>query len=385
VSVAEAAQTTAKAPRSTSSGFVLQRKCACGGSAGFAGECSDCRTNRLLGKPLQTKLRVNEPGDEYEQEADRVAEQVMRMPDVPADREAPPSPTTPLVQRKVSVSSGGTGTAPPIVHEVLSSPGQPLDTATRAFFEPRFGHDFSHIRIHSDAKGAESARSVNAQAYTVGNHIVAGPGRFASGTRSGHNLLAHELTHVVQQQLGEAAKLQREPISSGVEEVRPFELHILAPEEPYRFMRIGNVRLIVRKSWLLGLGFVPQDTVLSGDIIDELLTGFQNPGQDIRLYRPLGEQAEEFPIYEGTQTAEPQGGTTGESPLTLVSLEMEAKKQDWEDAANSLELSGLSYSQNGTGLVEQRPVRGSIKVFTDSLVPGKDSEIRVQGRPWNAD
>ena len=58
--------------------MVLQRKCACGGSAGLAGKCSECQSQQLLGKPLQTKLRINEPGDKYEQEADRVAAQVMR-------------------------------------------------------------------------------------------------------------------------------------------------------------------------------------------------------------------------------------------------------------------------------------------------------------------
>ncbi|MFO0699078.1 MAG: DUF4157 domain-containing protein [Nitrospira sp.] len=88
---------------------------------------------------------------------------------------------------------------PLIVHDVLRSPGQPLDSATRASFEPRFGHDFSHVRVHTDAKAAESANAVNALAYTVGRDVVFGRGQYSSGTSQGRALLAHELTHVLQQ------------------------------------------------------------------------------------------------------------------------------------------------------------------------------------------
>ncbi len=88
---------------------------------------------------------------------------------------------------------------PPIVHDVLSSPGKPLSSETRAFMEPRFGHDFSKVRVHTDAKAAESARAVNALAYTVGTDVVFGTMEYAPGTMGGRRLLAHELTHVLQQ------------------------------------------------------------------------------------------------------------------------------------------------------------------------------------------
>jgi hypothetical protein len=88
---------------------------------------------------------------------------------------------------------------PPIVHEVLRSPGQPLDPATRAFMEPRFGHDFSQVRVHTDPQAAESARTVNALAYTMERDVVFGAGQYAPGRFEGQRLLAHELTHVVQQ------------------------------------------------------------------------------------------------------------------------------------------------------------------------------------------
>jgi len=88
---------------------------------------------------------------------------------------------------------------PPIVNEVLRSPGEPLDVTTRTFFERRLGHDFGKVRVHADAQAAESARLVNALAYAVGHHVVFGASRHEPPTRSGLQLLAHELTHVVQQ------------------------------------------------------------------------------------------------------------------------------------------------------------------------------------------
>jgi hypothetical protein len=88
---------------------------------------------------------------------------------------------------------------PPIVHEVLRSPGLPIDLASRAFMERRFGHDFSGVCVHRDAKAAESAAAVDAQAYTVGRHVVFGAGQYAPHTTAGKGLLAHELAHVIQQ------------------------------------------------------------------------------------------------------------------------------------------------------------------------------------------
>jgi hypothetical protein len=171
---------------------------------------------------IQPKLSVNAPGDLYEQEADHVAEQVMRMPEPKLQRacacgggcascqtEQPGQEHQRLQTKHVGSSNAGQVAAPPIVHDVLASPGQPLDASTRAFFEPRFGHDFSNVRVHSDAAAAQSARNVNAKAYTVGNNIVVGANQFAPTTREGRRLIAHELTHVVQQQRSTVAAIQR--------------------------------------------------------------------------------------------------------------------------------------------------------------------------------
>jgi hypothetical protein len=203
-------------------------------------------------------LTINEPGDRFEREADAMAEHVMRTPPSAFNgagrslsygddesklqrqlsedarqislqrkcaqceedeeqkntlqRQASEDATqVSMVQRKCSqceaeeekrrhkLQRQDPGVAPPIVYQVLNSPGRPLDGATRNFMEPRFGHDFSGVRIHTDERAVESARSVNALAYTVGNDIVFGAGQYAPTLPAGQKLLAHELTHVVQQ------------------------------------------------------------------------------------------------------------------------------------------------------------------------------------------
>lgn len=114
------------------------------------------------------------------------------------------------LQRSFTNNMEETSSVPPVIHEVLNSPGQPLDTETRVFMEPRFGHDFSKVRVHTDSKAEESARAVNALAYTVGKDIVFNTGYYAPRTNEGKQLLAHELTHNVQQQnavVGEGIRL----------------------------------------------------------------------------------------------------------------------------------------------------------------------------------
>src|SRR5262249_14347720 len=103
----------------------------------------------------------------------------------------------------------GPATAPSVVNDVLNSPGRPLDADTRAFMEPRFGHDFSKVRVHADTGAAESARAVRAQAYTVGQDVVFAAGHYDPTSTRGRQLLAHELSHVVQQ--SGAPRVARKP------------------------------------------------------------------------------------------------------------------------------------------------------------------------------
>ena len=143
---------------------------------------------------LQAKLSVNQPGDAYEQEADRVAEQAMQQP-VAADV----SPAPLGIQRLGAPSSGQLDAAPASVADALASPGRPLEPMPRHDMERRFGQDFSQVHVHTDASAAESANAIDALAYTSGQDVVFGAGRYAPGTPSGDRLLAHELTHTLQQ------------------------------------------------------------------------------------------------------------------------------------------------------------------------------------------
>jgi len=104
-----------------------------------------------------------------------------------------------------SVASGTLSRVAPVVHEVLNSPGQPLDATTNATMGSRFGHDFSKVRVHADGRAAEAAEELNSHAFSLGADIVFGLGQYSPATHSGQKLLAHELTHVVQQDAGPAS------------------------------------------------------------------------------------------------------------------------------------------------------------------------------------
>lgn len=164
---------------------------------------------------LRPKLQVNPVGDPFEQEADRVAEHVMRTPEPQPQRTPAHGGTCTECQnretnadhlhakRRAGNAEPGVA-APPAMPRLLSSPGHPLDAVTRAFMEPRFGQDFSKVRVHTDAQAADSAKDIDALAYTVGEQIVFGVGEYAPSTTKGKRLLAHELTHVVQQRTAPA-------------------------------------------------------------------------------------------------------------------------------------------------------------------------------------
>ncbi len=183
------------------------------------------RGNRFLQRlAVQAKLKVGAVDDRYEMEANRIADQVMRMPNPASVQGECQSCSRRVIgsERKEcrkmkgilqrAAASSAPNTVPPIVHEVLRLPGLPLDSATRAFMEPRFGQDFSGVRVHTDAKSAKSAQAVNALAYTVGRDVVFGAGQHAPDTGAGRRLMAHELTHVVQQSRGDMTP----PVAPGV-------------------------------------------------------------------------------------------------------------------------------------------------------------------------
>ena len=169
-------------------GLLLQHKCA-------FGVPKSSLISEYEGKTrLQAKLTIGASNDPLEQEADQVADQVLAAPIHSAVSGAAPS-----IQRFTGQSTGDAGTAPASVDRVLSGSGSPLDPAIQQDMGQRFGHDFSQVRVHTDSAAEQSAQDVNAHAYTVGHNIVFGAGGFAPGSHEGRKLIAHELTHVVQQ------------------------------------------------------------------------------------------------------------------------------------------------------------------------------------------
>lgn len=170
---------------------------------------------------LQAKLEIGSANDPLEREADQVANQVMNTAEPRSSLTAAPGQLSRkcaaceeednkhTLQTKPAGAAPAPGAAPGIVHQVLATPGRPLDAATRGFFEPRMGQDLSGVRIHEGAAAARSADAVNALAYTVGHQIVLGEGG------ASRHLLAHELAHVVQQTGGTPMALQRQEKTVG--------------------------------------------------------------------------------------------------------------------------------------------------------------------------
>lgn len=224
----------AKAPSTLASSFIpvqsrlLQRKSLLDGMSGLMGELADSHREQLVSMPplIQSKLTIGQPHDRYEQEADRVAEQVMRMPEPQVQRQPEEEgeeeliqtkpladKITPLIQRPIKDVEEKilqTKENPDLTHKVtpdlgsriqsLKGSGQPLPEANRGFMEREFGIDFNGVRLHTDSDAAQISRELNAEAFTYGRDIYFGAGRYSPGTSSGKRLLAHELTHVVQQQ-----------------------------------------------------------------------------------------------------------------------------------------------------------------------------------------
>ena len=180
---------------------------------------------------IQPKLTINQPNDVYEQEADAMAERVMRMTDSSFNPHGFFQPSVSSIQRKCdhceeeekklqrkcehceeeekklqrkednSEVLTETSSAENYIKGIRGK-GSPLTAGERKFFQPRFGYDFSQVQLHTDAEANKSAKEINALAYTYENNIVFGPGQYKSGGDSGKLLMAHELTHVVQQNTG---------------------------------------------------------------------------------------------------------------------------------------------------------------------------------------
>jgi Domain of unknown function (DUF4157) len=200
---------------------------------------------------LQAKLRIGQPGDVYEQEADRVAEQVMKMPNISEAKDTRIQRKCPKCLKGLTGLLGkdkkeeklqtkeANGKTAEVTSQIeaninaLRGGGQPLPESVRAFYEPRFGQDFSQVRVHTNANAAKAAHAVNARAFTVGRDVIFGAGEYMPET--GNRLLAHELTHVMQQNRSDVVRRNpKEPKHKSGEEsekANSFVIDLSLPEK----------------------------------------------------------------------------------------------------------------------------------------------------------
>ncbi len=200
----------------------LQRKagaCSCGGNCPRCSGNLDSEDGRI-----QRQLRIGASDDALEREADRVAAAVTA-----SGNNGRVSPAAQSIQRLPAGGADAAGSAAPAsVQQTLGRSGSALDNGVREQMEQRFGQDFSNVRVHADSAAARSAEAIDAQAYTAGANIVFAAGQYAPQSAAGQHLIAHELTHIVQQAGGAA---QRVFCVGESLKARALELKLAAPQK----------------------------------------------------------------------------------------------------------------------------------------------------------
>lgn len=313
--------------------------------------------NQAVGRFIQAQLKVSQPGDQYEQEADRVVDHVMRMPDpatvADASKQSMQHPLAiqrvctecednmqrqpmeeekqPEEQMQKQAKPGHNPTVHPNFHNQitnLQNGGRPLPQAERAFFEPRFGHDFSQVRVHTDGQAAHMANSINAKAFTVGRNIAFGSSEYQPETTIGRKLLAHELTHVIQQRTQPMAKFEK----------------ILQPYRPSTDPNFGacNGNGLHEQSFSSGLPYIKQITVR--------FTGAKNDDEGDRV-----------PVGQLTATYH----SNSQSPIVCNVVGGKAS-EGLSDEGSSFKvktIEGCGYSQGKAGVPRQMQLQGHERYY----------------------
>lgn len=181
---------------------IIQRQCACGGT------CPECQEERLKALGVQTSLKINEPGDRWEREADQMADQVLRMSHSQLGEGLAKAPATTVMRRELTQQTPLSSTS----NHLRLTGGKPLPPRDLQYFNARFGRDFSKVKIHSNEQADAMSQSLNARAFTSGNNIAFLKGEYDTKSQSGRHLMAHELTHVLQQSHHQTPMIQRAEI-----------------------------------------------------------------------------------------------------------------------------------------------------------------------------
>jgi hypothetical protein len=237
--------------------------------------------NQRVHHLIQAKFQIDQLFDKSEQEADWMAKQVLS---AGATKVAQPV-------EHAAGSPAAVSDIPSIVHEVLNSPGQPLDPDAREVMESRFGYDFSQVRVHTDEKAAESAQAVNASAYTVGRDVVFGAGQYTPGTSEGGSLMAHELTHVVQQQKclwsGYGTQIQRQADKSSSAKEAVVQG---AGESGSRIEQVADAFMLLEEAKQLATK-TPPDFIHAHENVSQVYTWLQTVFSENNIFRHFGGHA----------------------------------------------------------------------------------------------
>jgi hypothetical protein len=311
---------------------LVMRKAGCG-----CGTCPACAAK---------SLRISDPSDSLEREADTMADQVMR-------KAAP-----------VLLARGSVGSASEPPSSVVPAGGRELDAATRAFMEPRFGFDFSRVRVHDGSAGAQSAREVSARAYTVGEHLVFGAGEYAPATYEGRRLIAHELAHVVQQaHSGAGPALQRDVKKEETKDPRQ-----VAPTSQDVAVVFGDDEGLVTTATVLAPG-VPRLVARSADDLVKQLRSIKGSVKTLYFFAHMTE--------EGDLMFKTPGAMTFERAETI------AAKVKGATQVENLNFQGCAIAQ---APAEMQKIAGSLKATkatgsTCGLVEQTTPPVKVDGKP----
>lgn len=376
---------------------------------------------------FQPKLSIGSAGDIYEREADAVAGRIMSMNDTgQLRRHVAIPPVTVLrkcsdceeeermqrkekdlfsaeasvvdhpVQRKCAKcqeeeekriqrkeSANPSPDAPQSVYETLRSPGRPLETDIRTFMESRFGYDFSSVKIHTGSVSAKSASDVNALAYTSGNNIVFNEGQYSPSTENGQRLLAHELTHVVQQQPLEVRRTE-DPEESSVTTAEELGIdtrsYAAVHSEFYGHISMGEVSAALAVAPTLIAKMQPEDARRDGAGIASFLQ--QHGRTDLAMTAFIAAESAWFVHYvsaEGSRFEFGRGfGTIGmEVSLVLAAARTEAHSERHDNAIRLFEMAHLMIEMQKSEVLER--VRSSA---TDQRLSQLSPELRASIEPF---
>jgi hypothetical protein len=232
---------------------TISRQCACGG------HCPACQAK-------SSDIKISQPNDSAEIEADRIADNVMRAPAGKTMPAANSGGENTLRRKPLSSNRDVPSQSPAHVRDTLSDGGQPLDDRTQNFFGPRLGYDLSNVRVHTGSKAGQSAQALNANAYTLGNDIVFGNGKYQPNSDSGKRLIAHELAHVAQANASSTIRrdtIYRDQMDGQLAQVEAEirMLNMIPIKMPFQVMRLRELEMARIRLLSRGAGAPPAKTI----------------------------------------------------------------------------------------------------------------------------